>query len=116
MFVLFEKQQKMFCYLLKISSQTINDRDKVNVCPVTLHPQMTLVDEFVSINLGDMNTIKCDILFNISVDVSGKNAICLGQSKLCGNGIFCLASAVLLRTARSVTHVLSWTLSTIFVC
>lgn len=47
--------------------------------------QMTLADEFANINLGDMNTIKRGIP-TISCDsgnVAGKNASCLGQSKLC---------------------------------
>lgn len=68
-----------------------------------------------SVNLVDMNTIKCDILLSVSLNVLGKNAICLGQSKLCGDGIFCSTSGVLLRTASAATHVVSWIFPPMFI-
>lgn len=87
--------------------------DIVNICLVTLHALMTLADEFLSINLGDMNTIKCDIL-SISANVSARMPSALDNQNF-GNGIFCLASGVLLRTAHSVTHVVSWTFTLVLI-
>lgn len=58
----------------------------------------TLGDEFADLNLVDADTMKSGILF-VPPNALAKNVSCLGQSKLCRNGIFCLTSTVLHWTA-----------------